>query len=84
MFVSNYNWNTGHVGLLQRMYSPFFKTTVFCGMWTDPSRAPGALVPIEPVNFVNVTPEEMRNGYSYGYCVPKIKDLRLQNVTGEI
>lgn len=83
VFISNQNWRPHTVGLLQRMYSPFFKATIFCGTWTDPLLDPGLLPPIEPLNFVNITLEEMRNGALYGYCVPKIKNLRLQDVTGE-
>lgn len=49
----------------------------------DPFLDPGHLPPIPPFNFVNITPDEMRYGASYGYCVSKVRELRLQNVTGK-
>lgn len=90
-------WRTV-IGLLQRLYAPYFKATVFCGSWAVNTTSDGIFIlfswlffpfledlpPIDPINFVHITKEEMRGGYAYGYCISKVRDLRLQNVTGSL
>lgn len=39
---------------------------------------------IEPINFINITQAEMQAGYFYSYCTSKVRDLRLQNVSGSL
>ncbi|VDL69356.1 unnamed protein product [Nippostrongylus brasiliensis] len=36
----------------------------------------------KPFNFVELSPEELRRGQRLYYCLAKVKELRLRNVTG--
>ncbi|PIO68767.1 hypothetical protein TELCIR_09430 [Teladorsagia circumcincta] len=73
------------LGLLQRLYQPYFALTIFCGSWfpnlyDDDNRE--FLKMIRPFNYIHLSSDEMLRGYYAYYCMSKVKDLRLQNIQG--
>ncbi|CAL2037410.1 unnamed protein product [Caenorhabditis brenneri] len=81
--VNNYPWKYG-IGLIQRLYQPYFASVIFCG-----SYYPDQLVDkdnytsiIHPVNYIHMNPSEIHMGYFAYHCVTLAKELRLSNVEG--
>ncbi|EYC30953.1 hypothetical protein Y032_0004g1870 [Ancylostoma ceylanicum] len=84
VITSNYPWNRT-IGVLQRMYQPFFGLTIFCGPWFPEKYDDGAgefPKMLHPFNYIHLTPTEMNKGYAAYYCLAKVKELRLTNVLG--
>ncbi|WKY02076.1 hypothetical protein Q1695_015804 [Nippostrongylus brasiliensis] len=82
IIVSNVPWKSS-IGLLQRLYSPYFGMTVFCGNFDGEDYDDTGMPPTKkPFNFVELSPEELRRGQRLYYCLAKVKELRLRNVTG--
>ncbi|EYC01552.1 hypothetical protein Y032_0106g3753 [Ancylostoma ceylanicum] len=84
VITGNYPWNRT-IGLLQRMYQPYFGLTIFCGSWFpekyDDSNENFPRM-LHPFNYIHLTEAEMNKGYAAYYCMSKVKDLRLGNVLG--
>ncbi|KAL6737604.1 hypothetical protein Aduo_011231 [Ancylostoma duodenale] len=84
VITSNYPWNRT-IGVLQKMYQPFFGLTIFCGPWFpetyDDSTGEFPQM-LHPFNYIHLTPAEMNKGYAAYYCLAKVKELRLRNVLG--
>ncbi|EYC01541.1 hypothetical protein Y032_0106g3748 [Ancylostoma ceylanicum] len=80
--TSNYPWNYT-IGLIQRMYQPYFGLTIFCGTWF-PDKYNDEHFPsiIRPFNYINLTEEEMQVGYYAYYCLAKVKEMKLGRVKG--
>ncbi|RCN49766.1 hypothetical protein ANCCAN_04223 [Ancylostoma caninum] len=88
VITGNYPWDRT-IGLLQRMYQPYFGLTIFCGSWfpdqyDDDNEAIAENFPrmLHPFNYIHLTEAEMNKGYAAYYCMSKVKDLRLGNVLG--
>ncbi|KAL6728498.1 hypothetical protein Aduo_010268 [Ancylostoma duodenale] len=71
------------VGVLQRMYQPYFGVTIFCGSWY-PEDYGNADFPklLRPFSYIHLSEEEINIGYFAYYCMVKVKDLRLKNLQG--
>ncbi|EGT36658.1 hypothetical protein CAEBREN_29663 [Caenorhabditis brenneri] len=81
--VNNYPWKYG-IGLIQRLYQPYFASVIFCG-----SFYPDQLINrdnytsiLHPVNYIHMNPAEIHRGYFSYHCVTLAKELRLNNVEG--
>ncbi|EGT42494.1 hypothetical protein CAEBREN_29347 [Caenorhabditis brenneri] len=81
--VNNFPWKYG-IGLIQRLYQPYFATVIFCGSWY-----PDQIMDhdnftsiIHPVNYVHINPAEIHNGYFSYHCMTLVKEMGLQNVEG--
>ncbi|KAL6741045.1 hypothetical protein Aduo_014341 [Ancylostoma duodenale] len=82
IITSNYPWNHT-IGLLQRMYQPYFGFTIFCGSWFPDKYSNDDFPPmISPFSYINVSIEEMNRGIYAYYCLAKVKDMRLGHVRG--
>ncbi|CAB3401894.1 unnamed protein product [Caenorhabditis bovis] len=82
--VSNYAWKWA-IGLIQRMYSPYFGAVIFCGSYyPDAYRSTdrGFPKPLRPFIYVHMNPAEMHNGYFGYHCLTLTKELMLANVGG--
>ncbi|EYC02162.1 hypothetical protein Y032_0101g3341 [Ancylostoma ceylanicum] len=83
--IITYNYPINQtIGVLQRMYQPYFGVTIFCGPWypekyDDYSDFPRVL---RPFSYIHLSKNEMREGYFAYYCMAKVKDLRLGNLQG--
>ncbi|EYC02158.1 hypothetical protein Y032_0101g3339 [Ancylostoma ceylanicum] len=83
--IITYNYPMNQtIGVLQRMYQPYFGVTIFCGPWypekyDDYSDFPRVL---RPFSYIHISKKEMQNGYYAYYCMSKVKDLRLGNLQG--
>ncbi|KIH55685.1 hypothetical protein ANCDUO_14152 [Ancylostoma duodenale] len=72
------------IGLLQRLYQPYFGMTIFCGTfdwngYKDNGSFPGI---VHPFNFIHISEPEMAYGALSYYCLTKMAELRLQNTKG--
>ncbi|KAF1752612.1 hypothetical protein GCK72_019167 [Caenorhabditis remanei] len=81
--VNNYPWKYG-LGLIQRLYQPYFASVIFCGSWY-----PDQLIDqdnftsiIDPINYIHMNPAEIHEGYIAYHCVTLVKEMRLNNVRG--
>ncbi|RCN48275.1 hypothetical protein ANCCAN_05690 [Ancylostoma caninum] len=84
IITNNYPWNHT-IGLLQRMYQPYFGFTIFCGTWFPDEYSNEHFPPmISPFNYINLSKEEMHEGYFAYYCLAKVKDMRLGHVKGYV
>ncbi|KHJ97957.1 hypothetical protein OESDEN_02062 [Oesophagostomum dentatum] len=74
----------GTVGILQRMYQPYFGQTIFCGPWLPEEYDDNSGLPkmLHPYSYIYLSKKEMVSGYYAYYCLAKVKDLRLENVDG--
>ncbi|WKX97021.1 hypothetical protein Q1695_013010 [Nippostrongylus brasiliensis] len=73
------------MGLLQQLYQPYFGITIFCGTWypllyKDKNGEFPEM--ISPFNFINMTENEVSNGYFVYNCLSLVRDIRLRNVKG--
>ncbi|EPB71132.1 hypothetical protein ANCCEY_09767 [Ancylostoma ceylanicum] len=83
VIINNHPRKKG-IGMLQRLYQPYFGMTIFCGSYSpmeyrDEGEFPGI---IHPFNYIHVSHGELLNGYFFHYCLAKVKELRLRNVEG--
>ncbi|GMR62779.1 hypothetical protein PMAYCL1PPCAC_32974, partial [Pristionchus mayeri] len=93
--TSNYQWRMG-MGMLQRMYEAHFGMLIFCGHY--PKQGPESrnekypqgmaeddyLYPHlkRPINYIDLSNEEVRQGFLMYYCLAKVEEMKLQNVKG--
>ncbi|EGT58634.1 hypothetical protein CAEBREN_24535 [Caenorhabditis brenneri] len=83
ILVNNYPWQYG-MGLLQRLYQPYFATVIFCGSWypeniIDQDNYTSTL---HPINYIHLNPEENHRGYFSYHCLTLVKEMGLSNVEG--
>ncbi|CAD6197337.1 unnamed protein product [Caenorhabditis auriculariae] len=94
-FVQNMNLDTvlivtnnfpfaKEVGLIQRLYGPYFGMIIFCGTFDERNINPPDqyLDRFGNVNFVNLSESEVQEGFFIYICAQKIRELQLQNVRG--
>ncbi|EPB72529.1 hypothetical protein ANCCEY_08390 [Ancylostoma ceylanicum] len=83
IITNNYPWKMG-IGLLQRIYQPYFGMTIFCGTWDRRLYKDNGSFPdiVHPFNFVHLSKSEMAKGALSYYCLTKVAELRLQNTKG--
>ncbi|CAB04026.3 Glycosyltransferase [Caenorhabditis elegans] len=81
--VNNYPWQYG-MGLIQRLYQPYFATIIFCGSWYPEKieTVDNMTSVLHPINYIHMNPSEISYGaYAY-HCVTLVKEMRLNNVQG--
>ncbi|CAJ0596577.1 unnamed protein product [Cylicocyclus nassatus] len=83
VIINNYQRRSG-VGLLQRLYQPYFALTLFCGTWHSDEYHDDGQFPemMFPFNYIHVSPVEISRGVFSYYCLAKVRDLKLRNVRG--
>ncbi|EYB94035.1 hypothetical protein Y032_0176g542 [Ancylostoma ceylanicum] len=83
VIINNYQRKRG-MGLLQRLYQPYFGMTIFCGTWEPREHIDDGLYPemIHPFNYIHVSAAEIVRGVFLYYCLAKIRELRLRNIRG--
>ncbi|EGT42730.1 hypothetical protein CAEBREN_01149 [Caenorhabditis brenneri] len=81
--VNNFPWKYG-IGLIQRLYQPYFATVIFCGSWY-----PDQIMDhdnftsiIHPVNYIHMNPAEMFHGFFGYHCLTLVKEMGMSNVQG--
>uniref|UniRef100_A0A1I7V430 Glycosyltransferase n=1 Tax=Caenorhabditis tropicalis TaxID=1561998 RepID=A0A1I7V430_9PELO len=81
--VNNYPWEYG-VGLIQRLYQPYFASIIFCGSWYPDQieDEDNFTSTIHPVNYIHMNPAEMTRGYFGYHCLTLVKEMGLSNVEG--
>eukprot|EP00081_Caenorhabditis_elegans_P013959 NP_493110.2 Uncharacterized protein CELE_F56H6.9 [Caenorhabditis elegans] len=81
--VNNYPWDYG-MGLIQRLYQPYFATIIFCGSWYPENfqNLDKTTSIMHPINYIHMNPAEMSKGAFAYHCVTLVKELRLNNVQG--
>ncbi|CAB04496.7 Glycosyltransferase [Caenorhabditis elegans] len=81
--VNNYPWQYG-MGLIQRLYQPYFATIIFCGSWYPENylNLDNTTSVMHPVNYIHMNPAEMSKGVFAYHCVTLVKELHLSNVQG--
>ncbi|KAK6060917.1 hypothetical protein COOONC_01419, partial [Cooperia oncophora] len=83
------------IGLLQRLYQPYFALTIFCGTWLphlyDDTNSSFNVYPfnsgvfprmLRPFNYIHLSKDEIGGGLYAYYCLSKVNDLRLENING--
>ncbi|CAJ0606774.1 unnamed protein product [Cylicocyclus nassatus] len=83
VIIDNHQRKKG-IGLLQRLYQPYFGMTIFCGShnlleYMDEGEFPKIM---SPFNYIHVSQVEMANGRFFHYCLSKVEELNLRNVEG--
>ncbi|RCN39875.1 hypothetical protein ANCCAN_14185 [Ancylostoma caninum] len=83
VIINNHPRKKG-IGMLQRLYQPYFGMTIFCGSYSPMEyRDEGEFLEIiHPFNYIHISRGELLQGYFFHYCLAKVKELRLQNVEG--
>ncbi|KAL6728343.1 hypothetical protein Aduo_010123 [Ancylostoma duodenale] len=83
VIINNHPRKKG-IGMLQRLYQPYFGMTIFCGSHSPMEYRDEGEFPkkIHPFNYIHVSPGEILQGYFFHYCLAKVKELRLRNVEG--
>ncbi|KAK6746234.1 hypothetical protein RB195_012383 [Necator americanus] len=81
--INNHQRKTG-MGLLQRLYQPYFGITIFCGTWNPYEYRDDGQYPemISPFNYIHLSAAELVQGVFMHYCLAKVRELRLRNVRG--
>uniref|UniRef100_A0A1I7V434 Glyco_transf_64 domain-containing protein n=1 Tax=Caenorhabditis tropicalis TaxID=1561998 RepID=A0A1I7V434_9PELO len=81
--VNNFPWKYG-VGLIQRLYQPYFASIIFCGSWYPDQieDEDNFTSTIHPVNYIHMNPAEMTRGYFGYHCLTLVKEMGLSNVEG--
>uniref|UniRef100_A0A1I7V432 Tubulin tyrosine ligase n=1 Tax=Caenorhabditis tropicalis TaxID=1561998 RepID=A0A1I7V432_9PELO len=81
--VNNYPWKYG-IGLIQRLYQPYFASIIFCGSWYPDQieDEDNFTSTIHPVNYIHMNPAEMTRGYFGYHCLTLVKEMGLSNVEG--
>lgn len=81
--VNNYPWKYG-MGLIQRLYQPYFATVIFCGSWypAEFSDDTNFTPTLFPINYIHMNPAEIEKGYFAYHCVTLAKELGLHDVEG--
>ncbi|EGT42571.1 hypothetical protein CAEBREN_32781 [Caenorhabditis brenneri] len=82
ILVNNYPWKYG-MGLLQRLYQPYFAAVIFCGPWyPEQFQNDNYTSLVHPVNYIHFNPAENHRGYFCYHCMTLVKEMGLQNVEG--
>ncbi|GMT07657.1 hypothetical protein PENTCL1PPCAC_29831, partial [Pristionchus entomophagus] len=95
--TNNYQWNKG-MGMLQRMYEENFAMIIFCGHYPKQGRDankneyPDGMSEGDvtypnlkrPINYIDLSNEEVRIGYLMYYCLAKVEEMKIQNVKGYV
>ncbi|EFO83160.1 hypothetical protein CRE_12969 [Caenorhabditis remanei] len=81
--VNNFPWKYG-VGLIQRLYQPYFAAVIFCGSWYSDEvvDVDNYTSTLNPINYIHMNPAEIHKGYFAYHCVTLVKEMRLNNVNG--
>uniref|UniRef100_A0A1I7V428 DUF5672 domain-containing protein n=1 Tax=Caenorhabditis tropicalis TaxID=1561998 RepID=A0A1I7V428_9PELO len=81
--ANNYPWKYG-IGLIQRLYQPYFASIIFCGSWYPDQieDEDNFTSTIHPVNYIHMNPAEMTRGYFGYHCLTLVKEMGLSNVEG--
>uniref|UniRef100_A0A1I7T7F0 DUF5672 domain-containing protein n=1 Tax=Caenorhabditis tropicalis TaxID=1561998 RepID=A0A1I7T7F0_9PELO len=81
--VNNFPWKYG-IGLIQRLYQPYFASIIFCGSWypNQIEDEDNFTSTIHPVNYIHMNPAEMTRGYFGYHCLTLVKEMGLSNVEG--
>uniref|UniRef100_A0A914WT72 Uncharacterized protein n=1 Tax=Plectus sambesii TaxID=2011161 RepID=A0A914WT72_9BILA len=76
------------VGVLQRLYEPFFATVILCGLvlyeeeLLDQDPLKTDFPPVKPFSYISVASKDMSGGFRAYICTVKAIELRLQNIAG--
>lgn len=72
------------MGLLQRLYQPYFATTIFCGSWYPENftEIDNFTTTLYPINYVHLNEAEIHQGYFGYHCLTVVKEMGLSNVEG--
>ncbi|CAL2042607.1 unnamed protein product [Caenorhabditis brenneri] len=83
ILVNNFPWKYG-MGLLQRLYQPYFATVIFCGSWypENITNHDNYTSNLHPINYIHINPEENYMGYFCYHCMTLVKEMGFQNVEG--
>ncbi|CCD68162.3 Nucleotide-diphospho-sugar transferase domain-containing protein [Caenorhabditis elegans] len=81
--VNNYPWKYG-MGLIQRLYQPYFAMVIFCGPWYPAqfSDDTNFTSTISPINYIHMNPAEIEKGFYAYHCATLVQELGIQNVAG--
>lgn len=69
-----------NIGLLQRLYGPFFKSVHFCSTFPqNPYNIPqdNPLLPLRPFQYINIPSNELYKGYFQYKCTLRVLELNL-------
>ncbi|KAF8356879.1 hypothetical protein PRIPAC_91874 [Pristionchus pacificus] len=97
IITNNWQWGIG-MGMLQRMYEANFAMVIFCGHYPKQGKdaekkeypegmAGGDLTYPNlkrPINYIDLSNEEVRWGYLMYYCLAKVEEMKIQNVKGYV
>ncbi|KAF8380929.1 hypothetical protein PRIPAC_70071 [Pristionchus pacificus] len=97
IITNNWQWSMG-MGMLQRMYDANFAMLIFCGHYPKQSRYadlvdfPEGMADGDstypnlkrPINYIDLSNEEVRWGYLMYYCIAKVEEMKIQNVKGYV
>ncbi|GMR43419.1 hypothetical protein PMAYCL1PPCAC_13614, partial [Pristionchus mayeri] len=98
IITNNWQWGIG-MGMLQRMYEANFAMLIFCGHYPKQGRDaekkpfPEGMAGGDcqtypnlkrPINYIDLSNEEVRWGYLMYYCIAKVEELKIQNVKGYV
>lgn len=71
------------ISVLQRLYEPFFATTIYCGPFYKEKLQDNAFPTLKnPINYIHVPDSQMQKGFYGYYCASKAIEIRLQNLEG--
>ncbi|EGT52140.1 hypothetical protein CAEBREN_02655 [Caenorhabditis brenneri] len=81
--VNNFAWKYG-IGLIQRLYQPYFASVIFCGSFYPEKleEQDNYTSTINPINYVHMNPAEIVNGAFAYHCVTLVKEIGMSNVEG--
>ncbi|XGW06871.1 hypothetical protein V3C99_016858, partial [Haemonchus contortus] len=78
LITNNFPWKST-IGLLQRLYQPHFKVTIFCGTFYPELFMAKEGFPdiVSPFNYINVSEKEMDRGVFAYHCLVRARALQL-------
>ncbi|CAL2037312.1 unnamed protein product [Caenorhabditis brenneri] len=81
--VNNFAWKYG-IGLIQRLYQPYFASVIFCGSFYPEKleEQDNYTSTIKPINYVHMNPAEIVNGAFAYHCVTLVKEIGMSSVEG--
>ena len=81
--MNNFAWKYG-IGLIQRLYQPYFASVIFCGSFYPEKleEQDNYTSTIYPINYVHMNPAEIVNGAFAYHCVTLVKEIGMSNVEG--
>ncbi|KAF8373649.1 hypothetical protein PRIPAC_80078 [Pristionchus pacificus] len=84
---NNWPWTIG-MGLLQRMHEANFAMLIFCGHISKEDRdemhaSYNAYSKLKRlINYIDMSEEEVHEGFLMYYCLAKVEEMKIQNVKG--